>query len=113
MLRPSAITPEDYYARKTPTPDRITHALNYAGLWGPDVDRLLGGEEPMVDEWESGARVPSLEQVQALAELTGFTVRWFYEPPLPPLDGGWMCGSGGCQPAAEEAPSAHHHPLCP
>ena len=44
----------------------------------------------MVDEWEAGARVPTLEQVQALAELTGWPVRFFYLPPPRPLGGGHL-----------------------
>lgn len=89
--------PAAYYAGKTPTPEWITIALDSCGLYGPEVDQALGGEEPMVDEWESGARVPSFAQLQALAEMTRFTVRFFYEPPPPPLSGGWVCGSDGCQ----------------
>jgi hypothetical protein len=90
--------PAAYYAGKTPTPERITQALDLRELYGPEVDEALGGEEPMVDEWESGARVPTLMQIQALAELTGFSVRYFYLPPPPSLGPGWMCGADGCQP---------------
>jgi hypothetical protein len=88
--------PSAYHAGKIPTPERVTMALDLRELYGPEVDRALGGEEPMVDEWESGARVPTLMQVQALAEMTGFPVRFFYLPPPPPLTGGWLCGSDGC-----------------
>jgi hypothetical protein len=90
-----------YYAGKVPTPEWITLALDFCGLYGPEVDQALGGEEPMVDEWESGERVPDFAQVQALAELTGYTVRWFYQPPRPPLGNGWICGSDGCAPLGE------------
>lgn len=89
--------PAAYYAGKTPTPERITTALNLCGLYGPEVDQALGGEEPMVDEWESGVRVPTLQQVQALAAITGYSVRFFYQPAAPPITGGWLCGSDGCQ----------------
>lgn len=100
MLRVEAAAAKrpDYYTGKAPTPERITIALDFCDLYGPEVDRALGGEEPMVDEWESGARVPSFEQMQALAEMTGFLARWFYEPAPPPLPGGWICGSDGCAP---------------
>jgi hypothetical protein len=94
--------PAAYWAGKTPTPERITIALDFCMLYGPEVDQALGGEEPMVDEWESGARVPDLAQIQALAEMTGYTVRFFYLPPPPPLPGGWLCGSDGCH-ALEDA----------
>ena len=90
--------PAAYYAGQVPTPERITMALNFRDLYGPEVDQALGGEEPMVDEWESGARIPDLAQIRALAKLTGYTVRFFYMPAPPPLGGGWLCGSDGCSP---------------
>lgn len=68
-----------------PTPERITAALDMQGLYGPEVDEALGGQEPMVDEWESGERIPTKEQVHALARLTGFPVKFFYLPPPPKL----------------------------
>jgi len=110
--------PDAYYAGKTPTPERITIALDMRDLYGPEVDRALGGEEPMVDEWESGALVPSLAQVQCLAHLTGFPVRFFYLPPPPPLDNGWICGSGGCRPlghreVAKKCPACGQHAPTP
>ena len=102
MLRVDAAAerrdPAAYYAGKTPTPERITMALDLRELYGPEVDEALGGEEPMVDEWETGERIPTFGQVQALAELTGFLVRFFYFEPPRPLVGGWMCGSDGCKP---------------
>jgi hypothetical protein len=99
--------PAAYHAGKVPVPERITMALNLRDLYGPEVDVMLGGQEPMVDEWESGARVPDFAQVQALAELTGFPVRFFFEPPPPPLGDAWMCGTDGCVPVGEcrNAPS--------
>ena len=98
--------PAAYYAGKMPTPERITAALDIRELYGPEVDQALGGEEPMVDEWESGARVPDFAQMQALSELTGFPVKFFYMPPPPPLGNGWICGSDGCHPlGAEEGES--------
>jgi hypothetical protein len=88
--------PAAYYAGMVPTPERITMALDLRELYGPEVDQALGGEEPMVDEWESGERTPDFAQVQALAKLTDFPVRFFYMPAPPPLAGGWLCGSDGC-----------------
>ena len=100
--------PEDYYAGKVPTPERITLALNFCALYGPEVDLALGGEEPMVDEWEAGLRVPGFSQVQRLAALTGYGVKFFYMPPPQPLAHGFICGRGGCAsltgPPAEQAP---------
>jgi transcriptional regulator with XRE-family HTH domain len=81
-----------------PTPERITVALDICGLYGPEVDEALGGVEPMVDEWETGERIPTAQQVRALARLTGFPVDFFFLPPPPPLPGGWICSEGGCEP---------------
>jgi hypothetical protein len=41
----------------------------------------------MVDEWETGERIPAAEQLQALARLTGFPINFFYLPPPPALGG--------------------------
>lgn len=79
---------------ETPDPRRITAALDLAGLYGPDVDRALGGEEPMVDRWESGELVPTRAQVDALAELTGQPVGFFYQPHRELAV--WACGKDGC-----------------
>jgi hypothetical protein len=101
--------PAAFYAGQFPTPERITTALDICQMYGPEVDQALGGEEPMVDEWESGARVPTFEQMQRLAELTGFPVKFFYQPAPPPITGGWICGSDGCRPlgagTADECPT--------
>jgi hypothetical protein len=83
-------------------PSRITTALDYAELYGPEVDVALGGEEPMVDRWETGDLEPTAGQVVRLAALTGFPVGWFYRGPVAPLGPGWICqrsGKGrGCRP---------------
>lgn len=83
---------------KTPNRGRITMALDLLQLYGPEVDEALGVAEPAVDEWESGALVPSLEDVQRLATLTGFAVRFFYGT-TPPAISGFICirgRGGGC-----------------
>lgn len=87
-----------------PTPERITVALDSRDMYGPEVDEALGGQEPMVDEWESGDRVPTKEQVQALARLTGFPVTFFYLPAPPPMPGLIICGDDGCQSFDPEQP---------
>ena len=77
-----------------PNPRRITSALDLRGLYGPEVDRDLGGEEPMVDEWESGKRIPTTEQIEALARLTDFQPAYFYLPTGPEELGPIiMCGT--------------------
>lgn len=63
-----------------PIPARITVALDRIGAEGPWVDEALGGAEPMVDRWEAGELVPTVGQVEKLAELTGFPVAFFYKP---------------------------------
>lgn len=81
-----------------PNRARITLALDLRQLYGPEVDEALGVEEPVVDEWESGARVPTLEQLRRLSTLTGFAVRYFYGV-TPPMVGGFVCirgRGGGC-----------------
>lgn len=67
-------------------PWRITHALDAGGHEGPQVDIACGTAEPAVDEWESGHRYPTFEQLLLLAELTGFSAAWFVrtEEPLDP-----------------------------
>ncbi len=68
----------------TPVPARITLALNAGDHSGPDVDLAVdtweGNPDGDVDAWEAGTAVPTPEQVQLLAELTGATARWFYLP---------------------------------
>ena len=63
-----------------PIPARITVALDAIGAEGAWVDEALDGAEPMVDQWEAGELVPTVGQVEKLAELTGFPVAFFYKP---------------------------------
>jgi len=94
---------------QTVNPRRITLALDLRDLYGPEVDRALGGEEPMVDEWEAGIRTPTDEQLWQLALLTSFPVPFFYLPD-PELTGVWVCDrrkrKGGCQYIQPEASPA-------
>ena len=69
-----------------PTPSRITAALDIRSMYGAWVDVALGVQEPVVDEWETGVRVPTHAQIQRLALLTGFPVKFFYLPPIRHLD---------------------------
>lgn len=94
----------------TPTPERITAALDIRGLYGPEVDRACGVEEPAVDLWEAGDLVPTAEQVEALSCLTGFPVRFFYMPPPAKLGSVWICGEDGCE-VIDNRPEAPVVPL--
>lgn len=84
----------DLLATGVPNPRRITAALDANALDGPEVDIACGGQEPMVDEWEAGTRQPTPDQVRLLADLTGFTVEFFYLPGPPPLTG-FICQRTG------------------
>jgi len=57
-------------------PYMITNALDAMGLFGPEVDRACGAEEPDVDLWEAGKLYPTWRQVLLLAKLTGKTPRF-------------------------------------
>lgn len=86
-------------------PARITMALDICGLEGPEVDIACGAAEPDVDMWELALAVPTLEQVEKLAALTGFTVAWFYKPLEPgPLTGEpiFMCSGRKCDVVAAD-----------
>lgn len=62
-------------------PAQITAALDACDggpLQGPQVDLDCGAQEPDVDNWEAGLLYPSWEQLQRLARLTGFPIRFFF-----------------------------------
>lgn len=91
-------------ATRAPNPERITTALDAAGLDGPEVDRACGVEEPAVDLWESGELVPTRQQVEALAKLTGFPPAFFYRESPARVGPMWLCGDGGCEQIGKPAP---------
>lgn len=88
-----------------PNPSRITAALDARDLYGPEVDLACGVEEPAVDEWEAGTRVPTEEQVEALSRLTGYSVEFFYRTDMPRVSIGYACGPDGCH-VIDDRPSA-------
>lgn len=97
-----------------PTPERITAALDMADCHGPEVDAALGVPEPTVDLWEAGKLVPSPAEVERLALLTGFGVKYFYLPAPEPFVG-FICsrGRGGgrrCE-FVDERPAVEPEPL--
>jgi hypothetical protein len=79
---------------RLPVPARITLALDLRELYGPEVDRACGVQEPAVDQWELGVLVPTPAQIRALAKLTGFPLEYFYEPAPPPV-AAIICWRGG------------------
>lgn len=70
---------------------RITMALDFRGMWGPEVDEALGVAEPLVDWWEEGRVEPTHDEVRRLATLTMFAPWWFYQGPVPELTTVFMC----------------------
>lgn len=75
-------------------PDMITQGLNFRDLYGPEVDRACGVEEPTVDLWEAGRVYPTWEQLTALAALCELPVWWFTEEPLISAGDLFICGRG-------------------
>lgn len=63
-----------------PNPRWIAQALDDAHLFGPQVDKDLGGAEPMVDLWETGDLAPSEHQLVLLQALTRKNRGYFYQP---------------------------------
>lgn len=82
-------------------PARITLALDFRRLEGPEVDLACGAQEPDVDLWECGLAVPTAEQLVKLAALTNFPIGYFYLPikPGPLVEGIIICykGKRGCE----------------
>lgn len=77
------------------SPRVITAALDSRALYGPEVDRACGVEEPVVDQWEAAQVYPSWEQLQALARLTGVAPAFFTRGNDAELTGGFLCRRGG------------------
>lgn len=88
-MQPSLFDP-DPPPGPAPVPARITMALDAKGLYGPEVDLACGAREPDVDRWEAGTLIPTAVQLRLLAELTGQTVGFFFEP-MPDLGTIWIC----------------------
>lgn len=82
-----------------PYPERITTALDLPvgpngycpALEGPGVDIACGAVEPAVDRWENGSEVPTRDQVEKLAALTGYPLGFFFAPPGPRILHGIAC----------------------
>jgi hypothetical protein len=61
-------------------PYMITRCLDVKGLYGPEVDKACGAEEPDVDLWEAGKLYPTWQQLLLLAKLCGVTPRFLCSP---------------------------------
>lgn len=71
MVELSTATARRQWAKGLVRPYLITMWLDAKDLYGPEVDRACGVEEPTVDQWEAGHVYPTWEQLCALAELCG------------------------------------------
>ncbi len=60
-------------------PWRLTFALDHRRLFGPEVDQACHAKHPDVDRWEAGTLYPQWHQLVALAELTQFPVKFFFQ----------------------------------
>lgn len=84
-------------------PWRITVALDAHALYGPEVDRACGVEEPAVDQWEAGTLYPTWDQLCALATLCQVQP-WLFTTHFPDTGPtrGFICDrskrKNGCQP---------------
>lgn len=79
---------------RRPERTRITSALDRWSMDGPEVDEALGVADALdtvVDSWEAGSSSPSIEELRRLAFLTGFSVSWFFGPPMATLEGVFIC----------------------
>jgi hypothetical protein len=104
MWGPVAAPVPEWIDRRSPNPvlagsvhpSRITCALDYHGLDGPEVDEAIGVHNALdttVDSWEAGVAVPTASELLRLATLTGFPPAWFHQGPMPRVEG-WICGRG-------------------
>lgn len=66
---------------QTPTwtfQDRIRKAREHAGLNQSALAEKLEVAPGTIQRWETGVRSPSKKSLQALAEVTGVPLEWFY-----------------------------------
>lgn len=90
-------------------PDSITAALDMQNLYGPEVDKACGVEEPAVDMWEAGELYPTWEQLLALSALTGFPVHFFTTSRPAPPSSVMACSPRGCE-VIEPKPTVSRYP---
>lgn len=79
-------------AMSTPTwtfQDRLRKAREHAGLTQGALAEILGVAAGTIQRWEKGALNPRPKALEALAEVTGVPLEWFYQddtaqPPATP-----------------------------
>ncbi len=59
---------------------RIKEARESAGLSQRELGLAVGHATRTVQSWEHSDRMPRFDALSAVAEATGKTVGWFYEP---------------------------------
>jgi transcriptional regulator with XRE-family HTH domain len=81
-------------------PWALTTALDLEDLWDPELSAAVGCVIGEIDRWEEGTTAPTVEQAKALARITGFPLRWFYQPGPPPEMTAtiFMCPGGAVEP---------------
>lgn len=58
--------------------DRIRKAREHAGLKQEELAALLSVTRHTLGRWEKGDNEPPTKKIEALAEVTGVPVEWFY-----------------------------------
>lgn len=87
----------DMWKRGLLKPYRITTILDLRELFGPDVDKACGVEEPAVDMWEAAELYPTWEQLLALSKLTNWPLLGFFRPEKANGAMAFVCGPRGCK----------------
>jgi ribosome-binding protein aMBF1 (putative translation factor) len=70
------------YRSDTIYPDRVASARILMQLSIEQVAELSGIGVADLEMFETGMLTPTYEQLQVLAEVTGFPVAWFGQPPV-------------------------------
>lgn len=64
---------------------RIVRARKEKGLSQRELGLAVGSATRTVQTWEAGQRVPRLNTLKQIADVTGRPVSWFYEPDEQPV----------------------------
>lgn len=98
-LQRTSIRPEQWTPDQDPgrlfQPWALTQALDSRDLYDPELSNALDVPVGEVDRWEEGITIPTVEQAKAIAEVTGYPLRFFYQDKPPPqIDGMFICPGG-------------------